>query len=100
MNSLQISLCEEEALVPVGTIETDRIGSPVFRYLSEYVDDSAAIPLSQSLPLSSNTYDEAQLRPYFEGLLAKEAHAKRSLPSCTFERRTILQSLPDADTTV
>lgn len=87
MNSLQISLCEEEALVPVGTIETDRIGSPVFRYLSEYVDDSAAIPLSQSLPLSSNTYDEAQLRPYFEGLLA-EGSAREALAAELHVRET------------
>lgn len=87
MNSLQISLCEEEALVPVGTIETDRIGSPVFRYLSEYVDDSAAISLSQSLPLSSNTYDEAQLRPYFEGLLA-EGSAREALAAELHVRET------------
>lgn len=87
MNSLQISLCEEKALVPVGTIETDRIGSPVFRYLSEYVDDSAAIPLSQSLPLSSNTYDEAQLRPYFEGLLA-EGSAREALAAELHVRET------------
>lgn len=87
MNSLQISLCEEEALVPVGTIKTDRIGSPVFRYLSEYVDDSAAIPLSQSLPLSSNTYDEAQLCPYFEGLLA-EGSAREALAAELHVRET------------
>lgn len=78
MNSLHISLCREGELLPVGSIAETPDGVPFFSYLESYAESQGAIPLSHSLPLTSNPYGESQFKPYFEGLLA-EGGAREAL---------------------
>lgn len=40
-----------------------------FSYLSDWLNTSNAIPLSQSLPLQSEAFDDRATRPFFAGLL-------------------------------
>lgn len=87
MGNLQVSLYREGAVVRAGAIKRDDTDGPIFRYLDEYLDDNAAIPLSQSLPLSNDAYGEAQFRPYFEGLLA-EGNAREALAAELHVRET------------
>ena len=87
MSNLRVSLYREGTVVRVGTIERNNTDGSIFRYLNEYADDSAAIPLSQSLPLSTDAYSEDQFRPYFEGLLA-EGNAREALAAELHVRET------------
>lgn len=99
MSNLRVSLYREGTVVRVGTIERNNTDGSIFRYLNEYADDSAAIPLSQSLPLSTDAYSEDQFRPYFEGLLA-EGNAREALAeSCTFGKQITSQSSRNAAAT-
>lgn len=87
MSNLRVSLYREGTVVRVGTIERNDTDGSIFRYLNEYADDNAAIPLSQSLPLSTDAYSEDQFRPYFEGLLA-EGNAREALAAELHVRET------------
>ena len=60
-------------VVNVGIILRDEEGVTGFLYVPAYIDDPHAMELSCSLPLVSNAYTEAQLQPYFEGLLPEGA---------------------------
>ena len=71
MGNLQVSLYREGAVVRAGAIKRDSADGHIFRYLNEYLDDNAAIPLSQSLPLSNDAYSEVRFRPSFEKLLGE-----------------------------
>ena len=51
-----------------------------FSYDAEYLGLSGATPLSLSLPLRTEEFNEAEIRPYFEGLLA-EGRARAALAS-------------------
>lgn len=87
MSNLRVSLYREGTVARVGTIERNNTDGSIFKYLNEYADDSAAIPLSQSLPLSTDAYSEDQFRPYFEGLLA-EGNAREALAAELHVRET------------
>lgn len=69
-HNLTISLSDGEALRPVGEL---RSNASSFSYFKDYLEAPRAIPLSQSLPLREEAFNEAELRPYFEGLLAEGA---------------------------
>ncbi|MDO4289636.1 MAG: type II toxin-antitoxin system HipA family toxin [Eggerthellaceae bacterium] len=63
----------------VGTIRSgDLPSSSSFSYDPSYLALPEAVPLSLSLPLRGEPFDQADFRPYFEGLLA-EAHARQEL---------------------
>ena len=49
-----------------------------FRYSSEWLAAANASPLSRSLPLQSDAFDDHQARPFFAGLLP-EGHVRRLL---------------------
>ena len=49
-----------------------------FRYSSEWLAAADASPLSSSLPLQSDAFDDHQARPFFAGLLP-EGHVRRLL---------------------
>ena len=49
-----------------------------FRYSSEWLAAADASPLSSSLPLQSDAFDDHQTRPFFAGLLP-EGHVRRLL---------------------
>ena len=40
-----------------------------FTYLSDYLADSQALPVSQSLPLRTEPYEDKRLFPFFDGLI-------------------------------
>ena len=41
----------------------------LFTYLSEYLDDAGAAPVSLSLPLQSEPFEDKRLFPFFDGLI-------------------------------
>jgi serine/threonine-protein kinase HipA len=54
---------------PIGTLSKDENSALSFNYATSYLDNRTAHPLSLSLPLTSNAYDDARARPFFENLL-------------------------------
>ena len=61
-----------EGPLPLGTLARTE-GEISFRYLENYLTSPAAAPLSLSLPLRTEPYAEAELTPYFRGLLPEGA---------------------------
>ncbi len=53
---------------PIGTL-TQADGRLAFSYLPEWLANEHAMPLSQSLPLRAETFDDRATRPFFAGLL-------------------------------
>jgi len=53
---------------PIGTL-SQIDGRLSFSYVSDWLNTSNAIPLSQSLPLQSEAFDDRASRPFFAGLL-------------------------------
>lgn len=53
---------------PIGTL-SQIDGRLSFSYVSDWLNTSNAIPLSQSLPLQSEAFDDRATRPFFAGLL-------------------------------
>ena len=53
---------------PIGTL-TQAEGRLAFRYRSEWLASDHATPLSQSLPLQADEFDDRATRPFFAGLL-------------------------------
>lgn len=53
---------------PIGTL-TQVDGRLVFSYLPEWLGSTRATPLSQSLPLQAEAFDDRATRPFFAGLL-------------------------------
>ena len=68
MSTLVVSRVVDARLVRAGLINRE-MTSTTFTYDDEYLSWNGAIALSHSLPLDARTYGEAELRPYFEGLL-------------------------------
>lgn len=56
----------------VGALERNAEGTMLFRYAETWLDDRAARPISQSLPLQRAIFSRAQTRPFFAGLLPDE----------------------------
>ncbi len=44
-------------------------GRLAFHYAADWLTHSAAMPLSQSLPLRAEPFDDRATRPFFSGLL-------------------------------
>jgi serine/threonine-protein kinase HipA len=53
---------------PVGRLFLSK-GRLHFAYLPEWLAQPQAIPISMSLPLQSDSFDDQQARPFFAGLL-------------------------------
>lgn len=53
---------------PIGTL-TQADGRLAFRYRPEWLASDHTTPLSQSLPLQAETFDDRATRPFFAGLL-------------------------------
>jgi serine/threonine-protein kinase HipA len=66
---------------PVGTLLDDRAGRLSFRYRPAYLAGPAPEPLSLSLPLRDDGFDDGESRPYFANVLPdgglREAVARR-----------------------
>lgn len=77
MGELSVYRLGQAAPVLVGHIGE---GGTSFSYDPGYLGSTEAVSLSLSLPLGSGEFGAAELRPYFEGLLA-EGQARRSLAS-------------------
>jgi serine/threonine-protein kinase HipA len=56
----------------VGQLTQDKHGQISFSYDENWLNNYAAIPLSQSLPLQKGTFKQKQCRPYFAGILPEE----------------------------
>lgn len=69
MNALSVYLNGE----PVGLLEESSDGLLRFTYASEWLERDHAVPLSRMLPLSPDTYENKQARPFFAGILPEEA---------------------------
>ena len=60
---------------PVGVLIRDDRGALAFAYREDYVSASDATPLSLSLPLGPEPYDDAIARPFFDNLLQERDSA-------------------------
>lgn len=60
---------------PVGVLIRDDRGALAFAYREDYVSASDATPLSLSLPLGPEPYDDAMARPFFDNLLQERDSA-------------------------
>ena len=68
MEDLAVYRIISDRLARVGLIRRSDEGAS-FSYDESYLASSHASPLSLSLPITDAPYEEAELRPYFEGLL-------------------------------
>jgi serine/threonine-protein kinase HipA len=57
----------------VGHLIQDDYGEMLFEYSSSWLEDSHAIPLSQSLPLRKEQFKRKECRGFFAGVLPEEA---------------------------
>jgi serine/threonine-protein kinase HipA len=57
----------------VGTLTQNTEGDIVFAYDDDYLSDSAARPLSQSLSLTQKRFNRKECRPFFAGILPEES---------------------------
>ena len=64
---------------PVGALVRDDKGALAFAYKAEYVSDPEATPLSLSLPLTDDPYDDVVARPFFDNLLQERDGALADL---------------------
>lgn len=60
---------------PVGVLVRDNRGAVAFAYKEEYVSASGATPLSLSLPLGPEPYEDVIARPFFDNLLQERDSA-------------------------
>jgi serine/threonine-protein kinase HipA len=60
---------------PVGVLVRDDRGALAFAYRENYVSAADATPLSLSLPLGPEPYDDAIARPFFDNLLQEREWA-------------------------
>lgn len=56
----------------VGLVEETRDGLLRFTYDVQWLERDDAVPLSRMLPLSADTYENKQARPFFAGILPEE----------------------------
>jgi HipA-like protein len=68
MKQLKVILLEHE----VGILEQHQDGRISFTYSAEWLNAEHACPLSISLPLQQDAFDERQCAPFFGGLLPEE----------------------------
>ena len=61
----------------VGRLEQDPSGRLGFTYDPDWLADPGAMPLSQSLPLGAEPFDQRATRPFFAGLLPEGAARER-----------------------
>ncbi|AJD43634.1 MULTISPECIES: HipA domain-containing protein [Rhizobium] len=54
---------------PIGNLVRDEAGALAFAYSSTYLETPDAIPLSLSLPLEEEAYEDNDARPFFDNLL-------------------------------
>lgn len=54
---------------PVGVLVRDQRGAVAFAYSPDYAADAQATPLSLSLPLTTDPYEDAATRTFFDNLL-------------------------------
>lgn len=55
--------------IPIGSLEKKSTGAISFSYDQTWLNNSNAIPVSLSLPLSTRTYTGARVSNYFDNLL-------------------------------
>jgi serine/threonine-protein kinase HipA len=63
----------------VGTLSQDEKGYLLFSYAAAYLNRPEARPLSHSLPLRSEVYEERECHPFFAGLLPDSEITRRAL---------------------
>lgn len=68
MKQLKVIFLGEE----VGLLEQSRHGSMSFRYHTSWLEKGSSRPLSQSLPLRPEKFNEKECAPFFGGLLPEE----------------------------
>ena len=56
MATYRVSLERHGEMIPIGTIQGNRDSDMAFRYREEYLNDTTAIPISQSLPLRKEDF--------------------------------------------
>lgn len=69
MRELYVSIEMNGRQREVGSITGDSEFDAKFRYSEDYLNAPDAMPISLSMPLKSESYDPAQTRNFFEGLL-------------------------------
>ena len=68
MKQLMVILLGQE----VGILEQNSVGKITFRYRTEWLEQKVNRPLSQSLPLRKEKFNEKECAPFFGGLLPEE----------------------------
>ena len=61
----------------VGTLTQDDHGHLVFQYAADWLNTSAAMALSQSLPLRSEPFASHECRGFFGGILPEESNREQ-----------------------
>ena len=69
METLMVSIEQNEIMRPVGTIGRDGSHESCFTYSEEYLESRYAVPISLSLPLQKEPFSPRATRSFFEGLL-------------------------------
>ncbi|NTA14097.1 HipA domain-containing protein [Agrobacterium tumefaciens] len=69
MEALVLDVRLDSAQHPVGVLVRDQRGGLAFAYDEAYVSQPGAIPLSLSLPLTPEPFEEVVARPFFDNLL-------------------------------
>ncbi len=78
MKELLVSVEQNGARIPVGTIRGSDSGDARFCYDEEYIRHHAAQPISISLPVQEAPFEPEQTKIFFEGLLP-EGYTRRTV---------------------
>jgi serine/threonine-protein kinase HipA len=89
MAAVRLDVWLEKFPRPVGCLETDSDGSLCFAYDKAYLGDTAAFPVSLSLPLHDEAYGDAVARAFFGNLLPENDQLDQLLAREGLERRDI-----------
>ena len=82
MSDLNVSVERCGKMFPAGQLLESGRGRARFRYLDSYLEMEGAAPISVSLPLQEQAFDEDRTKTFFEGLLPEG-----------FTRRTVAAGL-------
>jgi serine/threonine-protein kinase HipA len=78
---------------PVGRLERLSNGNAMFRYAEDHVADPAAVPLSLSLPLRREIFDDVATRAWFDNLIQENDSLDQLMAREQIERSDIVSLL-------
>ncbi len=93
MPATRLNVWLEEYEQPVGHLERLSNGNAAFRYNADYIADPAAVPLSLSLPLRPNAFDDVATRAWFDNLIQENDSLDQIMAREQIERSDIVSLL-------